>query len=212
MPRALQRREMTLLARSTSLCIILVLLLSCREQNPPPGQTSSQPRAPASAAPARARRPAPTGAFDCRELRPVPKTESPLVPETIELAALGTGKKVFLKKTGEFLIFDREEFLKAARCMKAEKAVRFLEEETGREQESPILDAFQLTAVTAAMLDAGRAGIRLVEEREWRKSIVRDGWSADGCVGRCREFGRMYRLSEDDSFPFLRITDQTRDK
>ncbi len=104
-------------------------------------------------------------------------------------------------------MFEREAFLAAARCMKLEKAIRFIEEETGQEQESPVMDAFQLSYVAAALLDAGRGGVRLEDESEWRKSIVRDGWAADGCAGHCRSFGRLYRLSEDDPSFFLRVSD-----
>jgi hypothetical protein len=132
-------------------------------------------------------------------------------PETIELVPPGAGKTVFFSKTGELVSFDREEFLQAARCMKLEKAIRYLEEETGKAQESPVIDAFQLSYVAAALLDVGRAGVRLEEESEWRKSIVRDAWAADGCAGHCRSFGRLYRLSADDSSFFLRITDNGRD-
>jgi len=106
--------------------------------------------------------------------------------------------------------FDREEFLKAARCLKLDKAIDYVEKETGRSEESALMDAFDLSYVVAALLDAGRGGIRLEEESAPRKSIVRDGWAADGCNGRCRSSGRLYRLSEDDASFFLRITDRTR--
>jgi hypothetical protein len=105
--------------------------------------------------------------------------------------------------------FNRDDFLKAARCMKLEKAIRYVEQETGQAPESALMDAFQLSYVAAALLDAGRASVRLEEESGSRKSIVRDGWAADGCGGRCRSFGRLYRLSDDDSSFFLRITDHT---
>ena len=133
------------------------------------------------------------------------------MPETIELVPPGAGKRVFFSKTGVVVTFDREEFLRAARCLKFEKAVEYVEKETGRAQESALMDAFQLSYVVAALLDAGRGGVRLEEEPLPRKSIVRDGWAADGCNGRCRSFGRLYRLSNDESSFFLRITDQTRD-
>jgi hypothetical protein len=134
------------------------------------------------------------------------------MPETIELSPPGAGKRVFTAKTGVVVAFDREDFLKAARCLKFEKAIRYIEEETGVAEESAIMDAFQLSYVAAALLDVGRAGVRLEEESAPRKSIVRDGWAADGCAGRCRSFGRLYRLSDDDSSFFLRITDQTRNE
>src|SRR5688572_7484734 len=137
MPRALRRSE-SVLAQRTSLCIAVLLSLACREQAPSSRQASEHGQDQPSAEPARVRRLAPTGGFDCRELRPVPKTEAELIPETIELVAPGAGKTVFFSKTGERVTFDRDEFLKAARCLKLEQAVRFLEEETGKEQESPI--------------------------------------------------------------------------
>jgi len=207
MPRAPRRSENPVFARAETLCIFFVLGLACREQTPPDPRPTRQVDAVASAPPARVRRPAPTGEFDCRELRPAPKAENTLVPETIDLLPPGTGKRVFFSKKGEVVTFDREAFLKAARCLKLEQAIRFIEEETGREQESPIIDAFQLSYVVAALLDAGRAGVRLVDESESRRSIVRDDWAADGCAGHCRSFGRIYRLSADDSTFFFRITD-----
>ncbi len=211
MPRARQRSESAVVARSTSLCILLLLPLACREQTPSDRPASVQAQARASAEPARARRPAPAGPFDCRELRPVPKTEGALIPETIDLAPPGIGKRLYFSKTGERVTFDREEFLKAAQCLKYEKAIRYVEEETGQAEESPVMDAFQMSYVAAALLDAGRAAVRLEEESEWRKSIVRDGWAADGCAGRCRSFGRRYRLSEDEASFFLQVSDHGRD-
>jgi hypothetical protein len=192
---------------------LLLLLPQCREAPRSDGQAArkAQARASASAEPARVRRPAPVGAFDCRELRPVPKTEGALVPETVELTPPGSGKTVFFSNTGEHVSFDRQDFLKAAECLKLPEAVRYLEEETGQAAESPILDAFQLSYVAAAMLDAGRAGVRLVEESGFRKSILRDGWASDGCQGRCRAFGRMYRLSADDRVAFLKVADTPKD-
>jgi hypothetical protein len=140
-------------------------------------------------------------------LRPAPKAENGVTPETIELAPPGAGKKVYFLKTGELVTFERDAFLATARCMKLDKAIRFIEEETGQAEESPVMDAFQLSYVAAALLDAGRAGVRLEEESQWRKTIVRDGWAADGCAGTCRSFGRLYRLSEDDPNFFLRVSD-----
>lgn len=132
-------------------------------------------------------------------------------PETIEIRPPGAGKRVFTSKTGVVVTFNREEFLAAARCLKFEKAVRYVEQETGFTEESALMDAFQMSYVAAALLDAGRAGVRLQDESGSRKSIVRDGWAANGCNGRCRSFGRLYRLSEDDPSFFLRITDRTID-
>lgn len=194
--------------------MFLVLPLACREKSAPEqraGQVEARSQPRASAEPVRVRRLAPSGAFDCRELRPAPTAESNVVPETIELVPPRAGKTVFFSKTGERVSFDREEFLQAARCLKLEKAIRFVEEETGREQESYIGDTFQLSYVAAALLDAGRAGVRLEEESEWRKTIVRDRWSDDGCAGRCRSFGRLYRLTADDPAFFLRVSDHRRD-
>ena len=130
-----------------------------------------------------------------------------MVPEIIELVPPGAGTTVFFFKTGERVTFERDTFLKAARCLQLKQAIRYLEEETGVAPESPIIDAFQLSYVAAALLDAGRAGVRLEGESGWRKSILRDGWAADGCKGHCRSFGRMYRLSEDDPWSFHRVTD-----
>jgi hypothetical protein len=143
-------------------------------------------------------------------LRPTPKTEASVLPETIDLAPPSAGKRVFFSKTGVVVTFDREEFLKAARCLKLEKAIRYVEQETGREDESALMDAFELSYVVAALLDAGHGGVRVEDESVPRKSIVRDGWAANGCNGHCRSFGRLYRLSEDDTSFFLRITDDTR--
>lgn len=132
-----------------------------------------------------------------------------MIPEAIELRPPGAGKTVFTSKTGVVLTFNREEFLKAARCLKYEQAIRYIEEDTGFAEQTAIMDAFQLSYVAAALLDAGRAGVRVEEETAFRKSIVRDAWAADGCAGRCRSSGRLYRLSEDASSFFLRITDRT---
>jgi hypothetical protein len=140
-------------------------------------------------------------------LRPQPKAENAVTSETIELHPPGPGKTVFTAKTDVVVSFNRDDFLKAARCMKLEKAVRYVEEETGRAPESPLMDAFQLSYVVAAMLDAGRASVRLENERESSKSLVRDGWAEIGCGGRCRSFGRRYRLSDDDRFHFMQVTD-----
>ena len=139
-------------------------------------------------------------------------SESAAIAETIELRPPAPGKTVFTSKLGVVVTFNRDEFLKAAHCLKFEKAIRYVEEETGRAETSALMDAFQLSYVVAALLDAGRAGIRLEEETALRKSIVRDGWADDGCAGRCRSFGRVYRLSADDPSFFMRVSDQTRNK
>lgn len=117
-----------------------------------------------------------------------------------------------MSKMAAVVTFDREDFLKAARCLELPQAVDYLERETGHAPESPIMDAFALSYVAAAMLDAGRASVRLQTETTPRTSILRDGWAADGCGGRCRSFGRLYRLSEDDPSFFLRVTDRRIDR
>lgn len=190
----------------------LVLLSACEEQTPPGKRASAPVDARAPAAPTRLRRPAPRGDFDCRELRPPPANESTAVAETIDLAPPAPGKSVFTSKLGVVVTFNRDDFLKAARCLKFEKAIRYVEEETGRAETSALMDAFQLSYVIAALLDAGRAGIRVVEESAQRASIVRDGWADDGCAGRCRSFGRVYRLKDDDPAFFFRVSDGTRYK
>jgi hypothetical protein len=209
MPSAPLSRESTFLARGAGLCIFSVLLLGCREEAPRGLGPRDQAPARASAAPARTFRPAPGGDFACEELRAAP-AENAVIPESIELRPPGAGKSVFTSKMGVFVSFNRDEFLKAARCLKYEQAIRYIEEDTGFAEQTAIMDAFQLSYVAAALLDAGRAGVRLDEEAAFRKTIVRDGWAADGCAGRCRSFGRLYRLSADDSSFFLRITDNTK--
>jgi hypothetical protein len=199
------------------LCLVPALLVAlssaCRRETAPDPGASSQAQAFASAAsaPARVRRPRPAGAFGCQELRPQPEAEAELSAETIELDSPKAGKKLVLSKTGVVVTFDRDEFLAAARCLKFDKAVDYLERETGFMPESPLMDAFQLSYVAAAMLDAGRASVRSEDEMAPRASIARDGWATNGCGGRCRSFGRLYRLSEDSPSFFLRITDNTRD-
>lgn len=115
-----------------------------------------------------------------------------------------------ISKVGVIVTFSREEFLAAARCQNFEKAVRYVENETGFAESSPIMDAFQTSYVAAALLDAGRADVRRREEPTSRPWILRDPWSDVGCNGRCRSSGRIYRLAEDDTLFFLRITDVTR--
>lgn len=132
------------------------------------------------------------------------------MPETLDLSPPGPGKKVFTAKTGVVVTFGRDDFLKAARCLKLEKAIRYVEQDTGFAEETALMDAFQMSYVVAALLDAGRASVRQDDVPAPRKSIVRDGWSESGCAGRCRSFGRLYRLSEGDSSFFLRVTDHTR--
>jgi len=135
-----------------------------------------------------------------------------MTAETIELYPPGPGKKLVMSKVGVVVSFDRDDFLRAARCMKLELAIRHLEEETGQGPETSLYDAFQLSFVVAAMLDTGRATVRKEDEKAPRTSIVRDGWAEDGCDGHCRSLGRLYRLSEDDPSFFLRITDKSWNK
>jgi hypothetical protein len=190
---------------------VLLLVIACRKETTLDRRPIHEAEDRASAEPTRAFRPPPRGAFVCDELRPPPSSESTPLAETIEVTPPGAGKKIVMSKTGVVVTFDRNAFLKAARCMKLEKAVKYIEEETGFLEESVILDAFQLSYVAAALLDAGRASVRPEAETASRKSFVRDGWAADGCNGRCRSFGRLYRLSADDPSFFLRVTDNGRD-
>src|SRR5262245_56754714 len=119
MPNAPLPSESTVLARRAGLCTFLVLLLACRDSAPPERRSSAPLPAQASSAPARALRPAPSGNFDCQELRSAP-AENAVVPEAIELRPPGAGKRVFTSKMGVFVTFNRDEFLKAARCLKYE--------------------------------------------------------------------------------------------
>lgn len=148
--------------------------------------------------------------FGCQSLRPAPDPDASPAPEIIELGEIAPGKKTVMSKTGVVVTFNRDDMIAAARCLEFHKALRYLEEETGTTPESPIMDAFQLSYVAAAMLDAGHANVRREEEATPRTSIVREAWAADGCRGHCRSSGRLYRLSENDPSFFLRITDKTR--
>lgn len=114
-----------------------------------------------------------------------------------------------MSKVGVVVTFDRDAFLTAARCLKLDEALRYIQEETGRTPQTYLYDAFQLSFVAAALLDAGRASVRREEEKALQKTIVRDPWAENGCDGRCRSSGRLYRVSEDDPSFFLRITDET---
>jgi len=187
-----------------------LLLASCRQEGAPPPSATPSVTAAVSAAPARVTRPKPTGKFGCESLRPPPDPSAPPVPEIIELGEIAPGKKTVMAKTGVIVTFNRDDMIAAARCLKFDKALRYLEEETGTTPESPIMDAFQLSYVAAAMLDAGHANVRREEEDSLRTTIVRDAWAAEGCRGHCRSSGRLYRLTENDPSFFLRITDDTR--
>ena len=197
--------------------LTFVVLVGCERKPPsvegaPPAENAQEQPAPTLPEPVRSRRPAPDRVQElrCEDLRPTPDGEQSLVPETIELLPPSAGKKIVMAKTEVIVTFSRDEYLKTARCLKLDRATQYIEEETGYAEETPMYDAFQLSYVAAALLDTGRAGVRLRDETESRKSIVRDGWAADGCRGRCRSFGRLYRLSEQDPSFFLRITDKTR--
>jgi hypothetical protein len=191
--------------------LLVSLLPGCQRDAPAAeGTLDEQPPLPAMATRARRPPPDPTAELRCEDLRPAPKTEQALAPETIELTPPSAGKKILMSKTEVIVTFSRDEYLKTAHCLGLEQAVNYIEKETGYAEETPMRDAFQLSYVAAALLDTGRVGVRRREETGSRKSIVRDAWAADGCAGRCRSFGRLYRLSENDSSFILRITDKTR--
>lgn len=131
---------------------------------------------------------------------------------TVQLRPLDPAKKtIVLSKTGVVVTFSRDEFLTAAHCLGLERAVAYVEREM-QADESPLRDAFQLSYVAAALLDAGRVGVRLEDEKVSRTTIVRDSWSEEGCAGQCRAFGRVFRLSESDPSFFFRVTDKREDK
>src|SRR5262245_53243721 len=91
------RSHRSVLARGEGFAIILLMLFACKA---PVERASEKPPPKASVEPVRVRRPAPSGDFDCRELRSVPNTENAVPPETIELHPPGAGKSVFTAKTG----------------------------------------------------------------------------------------------------------------
>jgi hypothetical protein len=194
------------LVRYVAVALALCAVLACRQKEASTDERPSLAEQPSvSAPPARQRRTAPTAVFSCSELRPI----GGMAPsETIELAPPRGEKQLVLSKTGVVVSFGRDEALAAARCLNLGQAVRYIEQETGEVAESPLMDAFQLSYVAAALLDAGRASARRWNEAKPSPSVVRDAWSADGCAGRCRSSGRLYRLAEGEPF-FLRITDKT---
>lgn len=193
------------IALGVALC--LVALSACEERTPRARQQSAV--ALQTATP-RLHRPAPAGVLRCEDLLPQPDGSSPTSPERIELRPPVGGPQVFISKVGVIVSFGRDEFLTTARCLKFDKAVAYVERETGFAERSPIMDAFQTSYVAAALLDAGRADVRRREEPASRPFILRDPWSEEGCRGRCRSSGRLYRLAEDEPLFFLRITDRTR--
>lgn len=188
-----------------------VPLVGCHDEQPARENSTAPARSEHAVEPARVERPAPASSIplECAELRPPPRSEN-AVPETIGLLPPPDGKKIVLAKTDVIVKFKREDFLKTARCLNYEQAIEYVEQNAGPAEDFPIRDAFQLSYVAAALLDTGRASVRLRDETESRKSIVRDAWAADGCAGHCRSTGRLYRLSEDDPAFFLRITDETK--
>jgi hypothetical protein len=145
----------------------------------------------------------------CQDLRARSVEARPQIAESIKLHPPTAEKKIVLAKTGVIVRFSRDDFLTAAGCLELKQAVQYIEKETGFERESPLRDAFQLSYVAAALLDVGRADVRLKQETAPRPSIVREAWSADGCAGACRSYGRVYRLREADPSFFFRVTDKT---
>jgi len=191
------------------------VLPACFERSPSQEDTPTASKAASSVASTSAVRPAPgaahrgTSEFGCDDLRPLTDPQRAWSAETIRLnTPLAMAKKIVLAKTGVIVSFNRDDFLVAARCLKLDKALEYTERETGQAHESPLRDAFQLTYVAAALLDAGRASVRLEDEDELHSSIVREWWSEEGCAGRCRSYGRIYRLSASDPSFFLRVTDK----
>lgn len=192
----------------------LALFSACTKEGSDTPQASSSvvpkasvvPRAPIQS---RASTRAPgTGPFGCHLL--LPKAQrAPQGPETIRLQPPDpAGKTIVLNKTGVIATFSRDEFLITARCLGIKEAVANLEAETGHTKESPLRDAFGLSYVAAALLDVGRVGVRLRNETESRRTIVRDAWSREGCDGKCVSFGRVYQLTDADPFPFFSVSDR----
>jgi hypothetical protein len=132
---------------------------------------------------------------------------------TIELRPPDPAKKtIVLDKTGVVVTFSRSEFLATAHCLKLNQAVQYVERDMGDAQASPLRDAFRLSYVAAALLDTGRVGVKLKNEKEPRTTIVRESWSDESCAGKCTAFGRIYRLSESDPLFFFRVIDKREDK
>lgn len=136
-------------------------------------------------------------------------SRGPASAEVIGLRPPDAEQTIVLSKTGVVVEFSRDDFSIVARCLGLKQAQHYIATETGHSPESPLVDAFQLSYVAAALLDLGRASVRLERERELRASIVRDVWSAEGCRGRCRSFGRIYRLTASGPSFFFRVTDET---
>jgi hypothetical protein len=187
------------------------VLLACQER-----PLAEQVSAPASEALTTAKAPQPPiavtatpGGLSCAALRPLATPGQPEAMDTIRLTPPKAEQRLVLSKTGVVVTFSREDCLVAARCLNLKQAIEHLEQQTGQAPEMPLFDAFQLSYVAAALLDLGRASVRLEEETQPRTTIVRGPWSAEGCRGRCISTGRIYRLTEADSSFFLRVTDKT---
>lgn len=196
--------------RGSSLSPLLMVasLIACEQtKRPDPIETRANPEIVE-----RTSRAAPVGPLTCGELRPSAAEGRPSQPEKIWLSPPSAEKRIVISKVGVIVSFARDDFLRAARCGGFDQAVRYIEQETGFEPDSEIMDAFQTSYVAAALLDAGRASVRLRTEPGSRAWMIRDPWSERGCNGSCLSLGRIYRLSESEPSFFLRITDSTRNQ
>lgn len=190
---------------------VAALLFGCSKESPEAHRASSSAR-PAATGPKAEASLAPPPDFGCRDLIAV-KAGQGQPARTIRLRPPDpTDKTIVLDKTGVVASFSRDEFLKTARCLGLKKAVHYIEHETGASKQSPLRDAFQLSYVAAALLDAGRAEVRLRDEKESRATIVRESWSSESCAGQCRAFGRIYRLSASDPSFFFQVVDKREDQ
>ena len=190
--------------------VVLSLLVGCsKESSEAHGAASARPQAsiPRAAAPL-----VPGEKFGCQHLGAQEASQGQ-PPRTIKLRPPDlNAKTIVLDKTGVVATFSREEFLTTARCLGLTKAVTYVERDMVDAQQSPLRDAFQLSYVAAALLDAGRVAVRLRDEEKSRSRIVRESWSAESCAGQCRAFGRIYRLSESDASFFFQVVDKREDK
>lgn len=187
---------------------VAVLVVACSKESSERPQASASARAQAMAPPAIAS--VPTGKLECRHLVAPEVGEGQV--RTIRLRPPDPAMKtIVLDKTGVVVTFNREEFLTTARCMGLKKAVTYVQRDMGDAQQSPLRDAFQLSYVAAALLDTGRVGVRLRNEKKSRATIVRESWSEESCAGQCRAFGRIFRLSEGDPSFFFRVVDKRED-
>jgi hypothetical protein len=197
--------------RGATLTLLAVQILACQREKAREEIAEGEAPVPAATSTARVHRPAPAPktSFQCSDLRSTPEAGPALVPETIELGTISPGKRIVLSKTGVVVTFSRDDFITVATCKGYKQSLKWVEEEAGFAEESPLRDAYELPYVAAALLDVGRAKIRFLDEGEWQKQIVRDGWAANGCAGQCRSFGRLYRVSADAPDFFMRVTDKT---